>query len=154
MFPLFKPHRRAWRPLRRQTQLRCQASQVVGYIDIVKRLYETYGKLKSSYARQESLQRATRAHSVACEKRRMTNLCPYEIVASVVRRSRNDVVCCQRLKSVFENRAREMWAVAVEGNDTSSEIAGEVRKYRTKPCSKAFTYLRNYGCLIACQLRQ
>ncbi len=117
--PLFKPRRRAWRPCRSQTQLRCQASQVVSYINIVKRICETYGQLKSSRARQESLQRAAGAHSVVREKRRMRSLCPDEIVASVVRWSDDYVMCGQRFERVFENRTRQVWAVAVEGNHAS-----------------------------------
>src|SRR6266849_6400874 len=143
--PLFKPRRRAWRPRRSQSQLRYQASQIVNYINIVKRICETYGKLKSSCARQESLQRAAGAHSVACEKRRMGSLCPDEIVASVVCWSNDHVMCGQCFERVFENRTRQVWAVAVEGNGASLMVFREVLKHRSEACGKTFTFLRNYA---------
>src|SRR5882724_8631455 len=127
--PLFKPRRRAWRPCRSQPQLLCQPSQVVTYINIVKRSCETYGKLKSSRAHQESLQRAAGSHPIVREKRRMKSLCPDEIVASVVRWSNDYVVRGQRFERVFENRTRQVWTVAVEGNGASLMSFCEVRKH-------------------------
>jgi hypothetical protein len=47
-----------------------------------------------------------------------------------------------------------VWAVAVEGNGAASMIFSEVREYRSEACGKAFTFLRNYACFVACQLRQ
>src|SRR5689334_11279281 len=84
----------------------------------------------------------------------MRSFSPYEIVASVVRRSHDYVMCGQFFERVFENRTGQMGAVAVEGNNTSLVISCEVRKYRSKPCSKALTFLRNYACIVACELRQ
>ena len=152
--PLFKPRRRAWRPCRSQTQLLCQPAQVVSYINIVKRICETYGKLKRPCARQKSLQRAAGAHSVACEKRRMRSLCPDEVVASVVGWSNHYVMCGQRFERVFENRTRQVWAVAVEGNGASLMTLREVRKHRRESGSQTFTFLRNDARFAACQLRQ
>src|SRR5580693_7044427 len=148
--PLFKPRRRAWRPCRSQPQLLCQPGQVVSDINIVKRSCETYGQLKRSCARQESLQRATGAHSVACEKRRMRSLCPDQIVASVVRWSNDYVMRGQCFERVFENRTRQVWAIAVEGNHASMLTFCEVRKHRSEACSKTFTFLRNYARWFAC----
>src|SRR6202035_1950837 len=139
---------------RSQPQLLCQPSQVVGYVNIVKRIRETYGKLKRSCARQESLQRTAGAHSVAREKRRMRSLCPDEIVASVVRRSNDHVMCGQRFERVFENRTWQVWAVAVEGNNASLMTLCKVRKHRSEACNKAFTFLRNYARFVAYQPRQ
>jgi len=152
--PLFKPRRRAWRPCRSQPQLLCQASQVVSYINIVKRISETYRKLKSSCTRQESLQRTAGAHSVACEKRRMSGLCSDEIVASVVRWSDDYVMCGQRFERVFENRTWQVWAVAVEGNDASLMTLREVSKHRSEACGQTFTLLCNHARFVSCQLRQ
>src|SRR5260370_19342494 len=153
--PFFKPRRRAWRPCRSQPQLLCQPSQVVSYINIVKRICETYRKLKSSCTRQESLQRAAGAQSVAREKRRMRSLGPYEIVASVVCWSHDYVMCGQRFERVFENRTRQVWAVAVERNGASlmcvSLLIGcEVRKHRSEACGKTFAFLRNYARFVVC----
>ena len=36
-----------------------------------------------------------------------------------MRRSHDHVMCGQRFERVFENRTRQVWAVAVEGNDAS-----------------------------------
>src|SRR5579872_3771755 len=158
--PLFQPRRRAWRPCRSQPQLLCESPQIVCGVDIIKTICETYGQLKRSCARQESLQRAAGAHSVAREKSRMRSLCPDEIVASVVRWSNDYVMRGQRFERVFENRTREVWAVAVEGNDASSVCIRskcirsmtlcEVRKHRSEACGQAFPFLRNHGRWFAC----
>src|SRR6202047_3535249 len=84
----------------------------------------------------------------------MKSLCPDEIVASVVGWSNDYVMCGQRFERVFENRTRQVWAVAVEGNGASLMVFREVRKHRSEACSKSFTFLRNYARLTACQLCQ
>src|ERR1700719_375489 len=94
----------------------------------------------------------------------MRSLCPDEIVASVVRWSNDYVMCGQRFERVFQNRTRQVWAVAVEGNNASLMgvplmvflfmIGREVRKHRSEACGKTLTFLRNYARFIACQLRQ
>src|ERR1700758_2515670 len=84
----------------------------------------------------------------------MRSLCPYEIVASVVRWSHDHILCGQPFERVFENRTRQVWAVAVEGNGASLMTLCEVRKHRSEPCSKTLTFLRNYARFVACQLRQ
>src|SRR5436853_4558257 len=89
-----------------------------------------------------------------CKKRRMRSLGPDEIIASVVRWSNDYVMCGQRFERVFENRTRQVWAVAVEGNNASLMTFCEVRKHRSEACSKTFTFLRNYARFVACQLRQ
>ena len=75
-----------------------------------------------------------------------------------MRWSNDYVMCGQRFERVFENRTRQVWAVAVEGNDASlmtfSMIVREVRKHRSEACGKTFTFLRNYAHFAACQLRQ
>src|SRR5271168_5068411 len=88
----------------------------------------------------------------------MKSLCPDEIVASVVRWSNDYVMCGQRFECVFENRTRQVWAVAVEGNNASlrcvrSMTFCEVRKHRSEACSKTFPVLRNYARFVVCQLR-
>jgi hypothetical protein len=89
----------------------------LSYIDIVKGICESNGKLKLSMsARQESLKRALVPIPSPCEKRRMGSLCPDEIVAAVVRRSDHYVVGGQRFERVSRTEARQVWAVAVEGN--------------------------------------
>ena len=75
----------------------------------------------------------------------MRSLCPDEIVASIVRWPNDYVMCGQRFERVFENRTRQMWAVAVEGNGASLMLFREVRKHRSKACSKALTLLGNYA---------
>ncbi len=74
----------------------------------------------------------------------MRSLCPDEIVASIVRWSDNHVMCSQRFERVFENRTRQVWAVAVEGDDASLMTFCEVRKHRSKAGGKTFAFLRNY----------
>ena len=71
-----------------------------------------------------------------------------------MRWSDNHVMCGQRFERVFENRTRQVWAVAVEGNDASLMIFCEVRKHRSEACGKTFTFLRNYAHFVACQLGQ
>src|SRR2546423_1140072 len=141
-------------PHRSQPQLLCQASQVVSYINVPKGICETYGKLESSCAGQESLQRAAGAHSIAREKRRMPSLCPDKIVASVVCGSNNYVVRGQRFERSVESRTRQVWAVAVEGDDASLRAIREVRKHRSQACSKTFPLLRHHARSLACELRQ
>src|SRR2546423_7218737 len=89
-----------------------------------------------------------------CEKRRMKSLCSDEIVASIVCWSHDHVMCSQRFKRVFENRTRQVWAVAVEGNDASLMVLREVRKHRSEACGKTLTLLGNHAHFTACQLRQ
>ena len=89
----------------------------------------------------------------------MRSLRPNKIVASVVRWPNDYIMCGQRFERVFENRARKMWAVAVEGNDASSVCIRsmcvrsmrfrEVRKHRSEACRKTFTFLRNYARCFA-----
>src|ERR1035438_5319076 len=94
----------------------------------------------------------------------MRSFCPYEIVASIVRWSHDYVMCGQRFEPGFENRTRQVWAVAVEGDNASLTcvplmifllmIGREVCKHRSEACSKTFTFLGNYAHLTARQLRQ
>ena len=51
----------------------------------------------------------------------------------------------QHFERVFEYRTRQMWTVAVEGNDASLMIllSAKVRKHRSEARSKTFTFLRN-----------
>src|ERR1700694_253616 len=84
----------------------------------------------------------------------MRSLCPYEIVASVVRWSHDHVMCDQGFERFFKNRTRQVWAVAVEGNGASLMVSREVRKHGNEACGKTFTFLGNYACFTACQLRQ
>ena len=74
----------------------------------------------------------------------MRGLCPYEIVASVVCWSNNYVMRGQRFECVFEDRTRQVWAVAVEGNNASLMRFREVRKHGSEACRKTLTFLRNY----------
>src|SRR5215469_4961197 len=82
----------------------------------------------------------------------MGSLCPYEIVASVVRWSHDQVMCGQCFERLFENRTCQVWAVAVEGNSASLMIFREVRKHRSEASSKTFTILRNDVRFVACQV--
>src|SRR5437899_12551039 len=66
----------------------------------------------------------------------MKSLCPDEIVASVVRWSNDHVMCGQSFERVFENKTRQVWAVAVEGNGASLMTLCEVRKHRSEACSR------------------
>src|SRR5581483_4846908 len=111
------------------------------------------------YAHDESLERAAGAHSVACEKRRMRSFCPNEIIAPVVRWSHDYVMCNQGFERGFENRTRQVWAVAIEGNHASLMTLSEVGKHRSEAGSKALTFLRNHAHFVAwrftaCQSRQ
>src|SRR5205809_4178913 len=84
----------------------------------------------------------------------MKGLCPDEIVASVMGWSNDHVMCRERFERVFENRTRQVWAVAVEGNGASLMTFCEVRKHRSEACSKTFTFLGDYARFAICQLRQ
>jgi hypothetical protein len=63
-------------------------------------------------------------------------------------------MCGQRFERAFENRTREVWAIAVEGDDASLMTCCEVRKDGSETCGQTFTFLRNYARFVACQLRQ
>src|SRR5207244_13190468 len=97
---------------------------------------------------------AAGAQSVTFEQRRMRSLCPYEIVASVVCRPDNHVMCAQSFERVFENRTWQVRAVAVEGNNAALVTCCELRKYRSEACSKAFTLLGNYTRSLTCHASQ
>ena len=84
----------------------------------------------------------------------MKGFCPDQVVASVVGGSNHYVMCGQGFERAFENRTRQVRAVAVEGNGASWMTFREVRKHRSKACSETFTSLRNYSGVAACQLRQ
>jgi hypothetical protein len=70
----------------------------------------------------------------------------------------------QRFERIFENRTRQMWAVAIEGDDASSVCIRsncvrsmtfrEMRKHRIEARSESFAFLRNYAHLVARQARQ
>src|SRR5262249_61079150 len=84
----------------------------------------------------------------------MRRLCPYQIVAPIVRRADDYVMCGERFERVFKNRTRKAWAVAVEGNRASLMIFPKVRKNRGEACGETFTFLRNYCGIVADQLSQ
>ena len=84
----------------------------------------------------------------------MRSPCPYEIIASVVRCSHDYVMCSQRFERVFENRTRQVWAIAVEGDGASLAVIRKVRKHRGEACGKTFTFLGNYARFPARQLCQ
>src|ERR1700742_954999 len=84
----------------------------------------------------------------------MRVFCPHKIVAPVVRWSHDHVMFGQRDERVFENCTRQMWAVAVEGNDASLTTFCEVGKHRSEAGGKTFTFLRNYAHIFACEPRQ
>ena len=80
---------------------------------------------------------------------------PDEIVASVVRWTHDHVMCGQRFERAFENRTRQVWAVAVESNNASLMTFCKVRKHRSEASGKTLTFLRNYARSVArqpCQL--
>jgi hypothetical protein len=57
----------------------------------------------------------------------------------------------QCFESIFEDRTRQVWAIAVEGNDAALMTFGEMRKHRSKACRKTFSFLRNDARFPACQ---
>src|SRR5208283_2847668 len=116
-------------------------SQVTLHVDVVERICEANGKLQFAGTRQQRLKRALRAHAVAIEQRWMGNLGPYEIVATVICRSDNQVAPGECLERTPQNRSRQMWAVAVEGNHTFAARCCEVCKHRGQAGRKAFTFL-------------
>ncbi len=131
VLPLFQPARGAGRPCRSQTQLRCQASEVVSHINVVKGICETYGKLEISCARQESLQRAVGAHSVAVRKAQNEKPSPRR--DSSLRRAVGPTTtsCAASVSNApSRTRRRQVGAVAVEGNRTPLMAVREVCKYR------------------------
>jgi hypothetical protein len=81
-------------------------------------------------------------------------LCPDKVVAPITRWSNNYVVRGQHFECIFENRTRQVWTVAVEGNGASLMLFREVRKHGSETCSKAFTVLPDDPYSFACQLRQ
>ena len=62
-----------------------------------------------------------------------------------MRWSNDYVMRGQRFERIFENRTRQVWAIAVEGNHASLLTFREVRKHRNEACSKALPFLRNYA---------
>src|SRR5271154_5507445 len=60
----------------------------------------------------------------------------------------------QGFERVFENGTRQMWAIAVEGNNASLTTVCEVRKDRSEACGQTLTFLRNNAHFTAGELRQ
>src|SRR5207248_9408386 len=102
------------------------------------------GKLKSSRAGQEPLQRTAGAHPVTREQRGIRSLRTDQIVASVVRWSHDHGMCSQTFERLFENRRRQVRAVAVERNDAALMMICEVGKYGSEACSKTFPFLPSH----------
>jgi len=82
----------------------------------------------------------------------MGSLCPDEIVASVMGWSNDYVMCGQRFECTFKNRTRQVWAIAVEGNNASLATFSEVCKHGTEACDETLTALRDYAHFATCQL--
>src|SRR5579863_3457096 len=83
----------------------------------------------------------------------MRGLGANQIVASVVRWSHHYVMFSQRFECFFENKTREVWAVAVEGNGAPLTFC-ELRKHRSETGGKTLTFLRNYARFPACHKRK
>src|SRR5262245_45950281 len=64
-----------------------------------------------------------------------------QIVASVMSRPDNHVVCSEALKSAFQNRRRQVWAIAVERDHGMLVSRREVCKNRGESRCKALTLL-------------
>src|SRR5690242_1795821 len=84
----------------------------------------------------------------------MGTLCSDEIVASVVSRSDNQIMRRYGFECSLQNRHRQVWTIAVEGNGGSLMFSWEVRKHRSETRSQTFTFLRNYGRFFTSQLHQ
>ncbi len=72
----------------------------------------------------------------------MSGLGADEIIASVMCRSDNHVVRSKRLESIFQDRSRQVWAVAVE-RDHALLPRCKMCKHRGESCRKAFSLLRH-----------
>src|SRR5262249_14125773 len=68
--------------------------------------------------------------------------------------SHDHVMCGEYCEGVFENRTWQVWAVAVEGNNASFVIIGEVCKHRSEAGGKTLALLCHDARLVACHLRQ
>src|SRR5438552_6440809 len=88
---------------------------------------------------------------------------PDEIITSVVRWAHDKVMCRQCFESVLKHGWREVWAVAVEGNDMLPVfpwmtflwmIGREVRKYRREACSQPLAFLCDHIRIATRQLFQ
>jgi hypothetical protein len=64
------------------------------------------------------------------------------------------IVYGQPLERVFENRTRQMWTIAVEGNRALLKTFCEVGKYRSEAGGEAIAFLRDYAYFLTCQMRQ
>jgi len=68
-----------------------------------------------------------------------------EIIASVVRRSDNNVAIRQRAERALKHGRRQVWTVAVKRDDVPMAGAREVHEHRGKARRKAVTDLRHNG---------
>ena len=59
-----------------------------------------------------------------------------------MRWSHDHGMCSQTFERLFENRRRQVRAVAVERNDAALMMICEVGKYGSEACSKTFSLLR------------
>jgi len=67
----------------------------------------------------------------------------HEIVAAVVRRSDNEIARGKRVERDLEHGRRQVWAVAIERDDTPTARHREVREHRSEARGKAITDLRH-----------
>ena len=103
--------------------------EVALHVDVVEGIGEANGKLQSASTGEQGLKRTVSAHAVAIEKRWMSGLGADQIIAAIMCRSNHQVVPGERLERALKHRRRQVWAVAVEGNDTLPARRCEVRKH-------------------------
>src|SRR5262249_4060021 len=96
---------------------------------------------KQSCAYEQSLERGPGTHVVAFEKCRMCSLGADKIVASIVGWPDNHIIAGEDFEGAIQNRRREMWTVAIEG-DHMLPARSKVSKDRGESCREAGALLR------------
>src|SRR5262249_5328486 len=153
-YPVDEPSCRSRRLRRRGLKFPSKANQVVRDVNVVEGLCEARRQLKGLGSRQQFVERAPCSHPIVFEERRMGSLGADKIVASVVGRPDNHIARSQSRKSAIQNQRREVWAIAVEGNNALLDGSGEMCKNRIESRGKAFTLLSYDLSCSAQEVRQ
>src|SRR5271166_2888045 len=116
LLPFAEPTGSPWSLLRSELQFASQQNQIVSDIDIVEGFRKAGGQVERVCAREQSVERTPRSHTIAFEERRVRGFGANQIVASIVGRPHNHVLRDEYLERAVQNRRREVWTVAIEGD--------------------------------------
>ena len=120
-----------------------QQKQIVSNVNVVERFRQAGGEFKILCACQQSVERAPGSHTIAFEKGRMGGLGSNQVVAAIVGRPDYHVVRGEHFERAVENRRREVWSIAVEGDDVSPTGGCKMPKDRGESCRETIALLRH-----------